>query len=111
MILLCSFISIAVFYLAIFHKWVTAISQYKVLYKKAFKCCTWKQKVIINKSCVELYVNDECTNTLKWDDIKKVTLAKSSISLKRNSETDRITLFDDSYVKGNREETLNFIIS
>lgn len=108
-ILLFVFISFAVFYLAIFHKWVNAISQYKVLLKKAFNGNAWKQKIVINNDNIELYVNDELTNKVKWTDIKKVTIAKSSISLKRTLESDKITFFNDSYNKGTSESLITFI--
>ena len=111
MILLCIFIAVAIFYLAVFHKWVTAISQYKLLYKKAFKCNCWTQRVEADKDSIKLFVNNELTNTVKWSDIKKVAVAKSSVSLRNNIESDKITLFDDSYVKGSKDEFLSLIKS
>lgn len=110
-ILLFGFLALAVFYLAIFHKWVTAISQYKVLLKKAFNGTPWKQKVIVDNDSIKLYINDELSNTVAWDKIKSVAIAKSFVALKHGSESEKIIIFDDSYIKGSKNELLSYIKS
>lgn len=108
LILLFFLIAICFLYLAFFHKWIVAISQYKELYRKLGNK-KWTQKVIINKESIELYVNDDLTNKLSWSEIKKVAIAKSFIALKRNIESEKIIIFDDSYKTGTKESLLTFI--